>query len=230
MYTFIPKHCYDASFAEALTCPVCGSESLEIASCRKGIRLAKLLCPEGHVLDLALAERTALARLKEANGSKEAFFASVPMGGVCLAMVPEDKYDYRSYVYRHVFPDGRSYVGVTSKDLAERWQGRYCARMAAARDSHDFRDVGHYVWASDLSDGEARPGDPGTDLAGRWEPWDRAELGEFDGAVRHCRPRAERIEAALIAEDKARNGGMNLNTMPGNRAAPRDSQEGRKDE
>lgn len=60
-------------------------------------------------------------------------------------------------VYRHITPDGKSYVGCTSKSLEERWGLGYkhCVRFKAAVEQFGWEGMQHEILADDLDETEA---------------------------------------------------------------------------
>lgn len=58
-------------------------------------------------------------------------------------------------VYKHVTPDGRVYIGATSKTLADRWKGGYAGRFREAVKTYGWDGMEHVVIVEGLTFEEA---------------------------------------------------------------------------
>lgn len=61
-------------------------------------------------------------------------------------------------VYKHVFPNGKVYVGITSQTLDQRWQGGrgYSGFVRKAIDKYGWDNIKHYVLVGDFTESEAK--------------------------------------------------------------------------
>lgn len=61
-------------------------------------------------------------------------------------------------VYKHIFPLGKIYVGITSRQLNERWQSGkgYSGLVRKAIDKYGWDNIDHYVLKGDFTEDEAK--------------------------------------------------------------------------
>lgn len=61
-------------------------------------------------------------------------------------------------VYKHVFPNGKIYIGITSRSLNQRWQhGKgYSGYVRKAIDKYGWDNIKHFVLVGDFTEDEAK--------------------------------------------------------------------------